>query len=107
MPRCVDCGQEIDLYQNDNYNQLCPNCLRERTMSARYKLIEELIQYRNETEAGLFLLAITSFVAGIFLFLIFHPLLILLSIVGIILIIFSVFHNKKTKQLRKRSKQTQ
>ena len=102
MARCVKCGQEIDNYQERNHDQLCPICSRELTVSTRQDLLEELIQYRNETEAGIFLLAMASFVAGLFLFLIFHPLLILLSIVGLILIIFSVLHNKKTKQLRER-----
>ena len=93
MPRCVNCGNEIDNYQEKTFSQLCSDCVRHSKNNATYKLLEEVIQYRNETEGGLLLLAIVCFILGLFLFLIFHPLLILLSIMGAILIIFSLFHN--------------
>jgi uncharacterized integral membrane protein len=107
MKRCNECGKEIDDHQHENFNQVCPDCMREYNTLNRYDLLEELVYSRNQFEASLIILSLSCVVIGILLYLVFHPLLIILSVMGALIYILTILHNNKTRKLREKLKKLQ
>ena len=58
MKRCNECGKEIDDHQHENFNQKYSDCIREYNTLNRYKVLEELIDSRNQFEASLIILSL-------------------------------------------------
>lgn len=102
MNRCKECGIEIDDYQAKEFNQVCSECTRIIKVSERDKLMEELLSNRNMFEASLILLAIACFFIGVLLSLLFHPLLIILSIMGGIIYAIALLHSRKTRKIKEK-----
>lgn len=100
MNRCKECGIEIDDYQAEKYNQVCSDCTRIIKASDRYKFMQDWLTSRNMFEASLIILSISCFILGILFYLLFHPLLIILSIVGVIAYAIAFLHNRETRKIR-------
>ncbi|MHA1150483.1 MAG: hypothetical protein ACTSR8_19875 [Promethearchaeota archaeon] len=125
--RCRVCGAEIDEYQLQNFDGLCPICVRSlrggRTQGIGKVLnLAERIDSRNQLAGTFFCIGLASLGACFFfsfsmifmnsspidplstsnypINLAFNGILMLFLMIGLFLITFSILYNKKTKELK-------
>ena len=111
MFRCKNCGEDIDEYQYNNYNQLCSSCIRNKDIKKTdnpitgkiFQLTAEIdARKRNHWAIWMFLWFI---VFGVIALLVTPlPFLIVVSIVGVIGVIVMYSYIGKTNELKEELK---